>query len=508
MLKIKPGQLTLDDVRDFWINPKAIDLVAECRAHIENGANYVAQCARKSQQVYGVNTGFGKLAHQRIAPEQTTQLQHALIQSHCAGVGDPISTHVVRLALLLKINALAQGYSGVRQVLIDGLINLLNCDAIPYVPVQGSVGASGDLAPLAHVSGVLLGFGQVYYQGVLRPSQSVLTEIGQSPMTLAPKEGLALINGTQISHALALYGLFLTEACWRDGVVLGALSLEGVKGSRQPFDQRLHALRRHKGQICAASCYRHLLGEQTEISQSHQECAKVQDPYSIRCQPQVMGACLQQLWQAQQVLADELNAVTDNPLVFSQEQEILTGGNFHAQPVAMVCDNLALVLAEIGSLSERRIALMMDAGLSGLPAFLVKENGLNSGFMIAQVTAAALVGENKMLCHPASIDSIPTSANQEDHVSMATHGAHRLAKMACNTRAVLAIEWLCAAQALDFHHPLQTSQYLTQAYQLLRTQVTQLTSDRILSPDIEQATDLLEQQVFAHLLPQTLWHTS
>ncbi len=506
MLKVKPGAMTMADMRAFYHKPSQIELKRE--PGLEKSAAFINHIISSNKSFYGINTGFGKLATQRIDTNALQQLQVALLKSHSCGVGEPIASPTVRLALLLKINALAQGFSGVRYEIIQGLANLLNQNAIPYVPSQGSVGASGDLAPLAHLCGSLLGEGKIYYQQTWQDSKIVLEKIGQPIINLGPKEGLALINGTQISHAFALQACFLTEACWRNAVILGAMSLEGFSGSHVPFDARIHQLRRHPGQIRAATCYRHLLGKCTEISDAHQHCDRVQDPYSLRCQPQVMGACLQQLWHVQTVLSNEINAVTDNPLIFAQTQEVLTGGNFHAQAISMACDNMALVLSEIGCLAERRIALFMDTELSGLPAFLIKNHGLNSGFMIAQVTAAALVSENKMLSHPASVDSIPTSANQEDHVSMATHSARRLLNMAENTQNILAIEWLVAAQAIDLKRPLHTSSPLEKAHRILRQVVPTLTEDRILATDIEHALHLLKQEKLAPLLPTSLWmHT-
>lgn len=501
MTTLKPGALTLDNVRDAYQAPCSMTLPQSVQAHIEAAADFVLATAIADKSTYGINTGFGKLAQTRIAPEQTQALQHALLKSHSTGVGPAMPLALVRLALLLKINALAQGYSGVRPLLLDNLMRLLNANALPWVPSQGSVGASGDLAPLAHLSGVLIGLGKIHYKDTYQDSVSVLKTLGIEPMTLAPKEGLALINGTQISLAFALGAFFTAQDCWRDAVVIGAMSVEGACASRQPFDARIHTLRRHSGQITAAACFRHLLQDSSGISQSHADCDKVQDPYSLRCQPQVMGACLQHLWHARDILSAEVNAVTDNPLVFVDSQEVLTGGNFHAQAIAMACDSLALVLAEIGSLAERRIAFFMEPQLSGLPAFLTADSGVNSGFMIAQVTAAALVSENKLLSHPASVDSIPTSANQEDHVSMATHGARRLLTMVENLRAILAIEWLVAGQALELRRPLHASDLIEQALSILREEVTPLIADRVLAEDIEQAKQLLLKETLADVLP-------
>ncbi len=366
------------------------------------------------------------------------------------------------------------------------------------------MGASGDLAPLAHMSLLLLGEGKARYQGEWLPAHTALAQAGLQPLTLAAKEGLALLNGTQVSAAYALRGLFEAEDLYAAASVFGCLTVDAALGSRSPFDARIHAVRGQRGQIDAASTYRHLLGERSEISESHKNCDKVQDPYSLRCQPQVMGACLGQIRQAAEVLAIESNAVSDNPLVFAEQGDVLSGGNFHAEPVAMAADNLALALAEVGSLSECRISLMMDKHMSQLPPFLVENGGVNSGFMIAQVTAAALTSENKGLAFPASVDSIPTSANQEDHVSMAPRAGKRLWEMAENVRNILAIEWLAACQGLDLRKGLRTSAILEPARQLLRQHVTYYDKDRFFAPDIEVASQLIAQRHMNELMPAKL----
>jgi histidine ammonia-lyase len=443
-----------------------------------------------NRTVYGINTGFGLLANTRIETSELALLQRRIVLSHAAGIGRFMPQEVVRLLLLLKINSLSRGYSGIRLKVIEALMVLYNKEIYPAIPEKGSVGASGDLAPLAHMSVVLLGEGEVIYRGTRISAAQGLKIAGLQKLCLAPKEGLALLNGTQASTALALKGLFCAENALYSGIAIGALSVDASLGSRVPFDPRIHAVRGHQAQTDIAAAYRDLL-QASAIGHSHQDCAKVQDPYSLRCQPQVMGACLQQMRFAAQTLVIEANGVSDNPIVFAQTQDILSGGNFHGEIVAMTADMLAIVLAEIGALSERRIALLIDPHLSGLPAFLVDNGGVNSGFMIAQVTSAALASENKTLAHPASIDSLPTSANQEDHVSMSMFAARRLGDIFDNVAGILAIEWLAASQGLDFRRPLQTSKKLQSVKALLRTKVSFYDKDRYFSPDIEQAKQLI-----------------
>jgi histidine ammonia-lyase len=455
--------------------------------------------------VYGINTGFGRLAQTRIAAADLRTLQHNLILSHCAGVGAPLDAAVVRLTLALKAASLAGGASGVRPEIVDALIALYHADALPVIPAKGSVGASGDLAPLAHLGAVLLGMGEASLRGRTLPAGDGLAAAGLKPIELQAKEGLALINGTQVSNALALAGLFAILCGFRAAVVAGAMSVEAIKGSHRPFDARINALRRQPGQIETAALFRALLAD-SPLNASHQgpDCGRVQDPYSLRCQPQVMGAVLDQLRNAARTLCIEANGVTDNPLVLTDTGEILSGGNFHAEPVAIAADILAIAAAEIGAMSERRIALLMDTGLSGLPAFLAARPGLNSGFMIAQVTAAALASENKTLAHPASIDSLPTSANQEDHVSMATFAARRLGEIADNIGNIVAIELLAAAQGLDFQRPLRSSAPIEAAHALIRRHVPQLDVDRPMAPDIAAIAALVRDGAFDHFVPLDL----
>ncbi|MGI9517518.1 MAG: histidine ammonia-lyase [Pirellulaceae bacterium] len=488
--KIQPGKLTLSDLRsavhdhDQWsIGDDSFNAVMASQATVQS---IVAQ----DQTVYGINTGFGLLAHEKISPQDLKQLQVNLVLSHAAGVGANLSPEIVRLTLLLKINSLARGYSGVRRSVIDTLLQMANRGVVPQIPCQGSVGASGDLAPLAHLACALIGLGEVQMQDEKMDAAAALSKIGCAPIELEPKEGLALLNGTQVSTALALDGLFSALDVFAAAVVAGAMSVDAALGSDAPFDARVHEVRLQPGQIDCAAAYRSLLAG-SEIRQSHADCDKVQDPYSLRCQPQVMGACLDQMRYAAGVLEREANAVSDNPLVFADSGEVLSGGNFHAEPVALAADALAVAIAEIGALSERRIALLMDTHLSSLPPFLVEHGGVDSGFMIAQVTAAALASENKSLAHPASVDSLPTSANQEDHVSMATFAARRLGQMARNTAAIVAIELLAAAQGIDFRKPLKTSAPLETARQKIRGLVAFYDHDRLFAPDIEKITRLV-----------------
>ncbi|MDB2384572.1 histidine ammonia-lyase [Endozoicomonas sp.] len=503
-INLAPGKLTLDILRKVYAQPVTIKISDSAWHDIDKSAECVQKILDEDRVVYGINTGFGLLANTRIQQKDLNTLQKSLVLSHAAGIGKFMDESVVRLLIVLKINSLARGFSGVRRTVIESLVTLLEHNIYPCIPEKGSVGASGDLAPLAHMSAALIGEGEVTYKGERMPASTALKLASIEPLTLGPKEGLALLNGTQASTALALKGLFHAETLIDAGVVIGALSVEAAKGSRRPFDSRIHAVRGHKAQSGVARAYRILL-DQSDIESSHTHCEKVQDPYSLRCQPQVMGACLQQILHAADVLLTEANAVSDNPLVFADDNTILSGGNFHAEPVAMAADNLALAIAEIGALSERRMALLIDSQLSGLPPFLVDNGGVNSGFMIAQVTSAALASENKSMAHPACVDSLPTSANQEDHVSMATFAARRLNDMAGNTSGILAIEFLAACQGIDFRHPLKTSEGLEKAKAMLRSVVSFYDKDRYFSPDIEQAQSLIEQGVLSQLMQEPLY---
>ncbi|PWC31888.1 histidine ammonia-lyase [Azospirillum sp. TSO22-1] len=497
---LSPGTLTLPDVRRLARGPVTLALDPACRGGIEASARTVAEAAAGDLPVYGVNTGFGLLAKRRIPPEKVRDLQRRLVLSHSAGTGPELPVSAVRLILALKANALARGYSGVRLAVVEALLALLNADALPVVPAKGSVGASGDLAPLAHLTGVLLGEGEAVVGGERLPAAAALERIGLAPLELEAKEGLALLNGTQVSTALGLLGLFALEDAYAAALVAGALSVDAAMGSDGPFDARIHALRGQPGQAEVAAVYRRLLAG-SQIRESHRgDHDTVQDPYSLRCQPQVMGAVLDHMRFAAGVLEREANAVSDNPLVFADTGEILSGGNFHAEPVALAADMLALAISETAALAERRIALLMDANLSGLPPFLVRDGGLNSGFMIAQVTAAALASETKQMSAPASVDSLPTSANQEDHVSMATHAARRLSDMADNLAGVVAIELLAACQGADLRAPLRSSPLLEEAKGRLRARVARWDQDRAMAPDIAAAKALVTAGTFHDLV--------
>lgn len=503
-LHLEPGQLTLAQLRQVYQQPVRLTLDPAAHGPIDASVACVERIIAEGRTAYGINTGFGLLASTRIAREDLQALQSSLVLSHAAGVGEALDDAMVRLIMVLKINSLARGRSGIRRQVIDSLIALVNAGVHPHIPLKGSVGASGDLAPLAHMSLLLLGESRARCEGAWLPARAALARAGLEPLTLAAKEGLALLNGTQVSTAYALRGLFEAEDLLAAGLVCGSLSVEAMLGSRVPFDARIHEARGQPGQIDVAAVYRELLTEDSEVGHSHADCDKVQDPYSLRCQPQVMGACLTQIRHVAQVLRIEANAVSDNPLVFAEQGEVLSGGNFHAEPVALVADNLALALAEIGALSERRISLMMDKHMSQLPPFLVSNGGVNSGFMIAQVTAAALASDNKALAHPASVDSLPTSANQEDHVSMAPNAGKRLWAMADNVRDILAIEWLGACQGLDFRAGLKTAPKLERARSLLREKVAHYEKDRFFAPDIEAASQLIAARRLNALMPAGL----
>ncbi len=498
-IEIDPGKLTLAQLRQIAKTPIRVRLAESCLSKIEESVKTVGEVISQGRVIYGINTGFGLLAKTIIPNEELEHLQRSIVLSHAAGVGNFMEESTVRLMMVLKINSLARGYSGIRLKVIDALIQLVNAEVYPCIPRKGSVGASGDLAPLAHMSTVLLGEGEALYKGEKLSGLAALEVAGLAPVTLGPKEGLALLNGTQASTAFALEGLFAAEELFAAAMVSGSLSVDAALGSRRPFDSLIHEVRGHVSQIDVAACYRLLL-DSSEIGNSHKNCEAVQDPYSLRCQPQVMGACLTQIRNAAEIIATEANAVSDNPLVFSRENDIISGGNFHAEPIAMAADNLALAIAEIGALSERRMALLIDSHMSKLPPFLVEKGGLNSGFMIAQVTSAALASENKSLAHPASVDSLPTSANQEDHVSMATFAARRLLEMADNTAGVVAIELLAACQGIDFRAPLKTSPLLQEAKEIVRGVVSFYDQDRYFAPDIKKAQDLVQSGAFDHLV--------
>jgi len=498
---LEPGNVSLDILRAFWAGAAKPVLEPTARQAVEASAAAVRRILASQRTVYGVNTGFGLLAQTRISDDNLVRLQRNLLASHAVGVGPALPNRVVRLAMLLKVISLARGLSGVRSEVVDSLFALIAGDGIPVVPAQGSVGASGDLAPLAYLAGALTGEGEIVFDGERMPARQALSRLGLAPLTLAPKEGLALLNGTQISTALALDALFAAERVFDAALVSGAMSTDALKGSDKPFDPRIHEARGHPGQIQVARRLSELIAG-SEIRASHVDCDKVQDPYSLRCQPQVMGAVRDVMDQAAETLLREANAVTDNPLIFAEDDTAISGGNFHAEPVAFAADMLAMAISEIASLSERRIALLVDPKMSELPAFLVRSAGLNSGFMIAQVTAAALVAENRMLAHPASVDSIPTSAGQEDHVSMATHAARRLDDILTNTVHVVAIECLSAAQGVDFHAPMATAAPLAAVHRRIREVSAHLETDRRIDGEIDTIARMIESDGFA----DPCWH--
>ena len=488
---LAPGKASLRQWRAIWQGAAAALDPAAYHAVLES-ADAVARIVARDKAVYGINTGFGKLAAVRIPAEQLETLQRNIVLSHAAGVGEPAPAGIVRLMMALKLANLGRGASGVRCETVRLMEAMLLADLLPLVPGQGSVGASGDLAPLAHMACAMIGVGDVTLAGERLPAGAAFDNVGLDPLpTLAAKEGLALLNGTQFSTAWALVGLFEAERLLQNALVTGALSTEAARGSDAPFDARIHELRGHQGQIDCAAALRDLMAG-SAIRASHLENdPRVQDPYCLRCQPQVTGAALTLLRQAADTLLTEANGVSDNPLIFPETDEALSGGNFHAEPVAFAADMIAMAVCEIGSIAERRIAMLVDPALSGVPAFLTPKPGLNSGFMIPQVTAAALVAENRQMAFPASVDSIPTSANQEDHVSMAAHGARRLMRMTANLDHILGIELLAAAQACDFHAPLKSSSALEAVRGRLRRDVPHLQDDRLFYPDIEAATALI-----------------
>jgi histidine ammonia-lyase len=487
VIELGTGRLTLAELRAIAREGPTLGLEPAAIARMQASEAAVGRILASGKPAYGINTGFGRLSQTRIAEPELEELQRNIVLSHAAGTGAVLDDAAVRLTIALKVESLARGYSGVRPLLVERLLELYNRRLYPRIPAKGSVGASGDLAPLAHLSLALLGVGDVQHP---------------QPLKLAPKEGLALLNGTQVSTALALIGLFAAEDVFAAAVAGGALSVDAAAGSDTPFDARIHELRGHAGQRDIAKHYLALL-DGSEIRRSHLENdPRVQDPYSLRCQPQVMGACLEQLRYAAGILGTEASAVTDNPLIVGDE--ILPGGNFHGEPIALAADALAVAIAEIGALSERRIALLIDPTLSGLPPFLVEHGGVNSGFMLAQVTAAALASENKLLAHPASVDSLPTSANQEDHVSMSTFAARRLGEMAANSAGIVAIELLAAAQGIDFRAPLRTSAKLQQVHAQVRSKVGFYDHDRYFAPDITAIQALIEAGAFHRFVPGLL----
>jgi histidine ammonia-lyase len=500
-MKLDPAHIDLATLRRLWAGASASLDDASMQRVAESAAS-VERIVAGGETVYGVNTGFGLLANTRIPDDRLAELQTNLILSHSAGLGDPLPRHVTRLMIVLKLLGLGRGHSGVRPLVIEALEALLEHDAMPLIPAQGSAGASGDLAPLAHLIAALMGKGNIDVAGEVLAAQAALDRLGMRPLQLGPKEGLALINGTQASTAIALDALFAGERVFASAIAAGALSVDALKGSVKPFDPRISNLRGQPGQIRVAAAIRDLL-DGSEIVASHARCGRVQDPYSFRCQPQVMGAALDLLEHAARTLTIEAGAVTDNPIVFAPDENdrsdaAISGGNFHAQPVAFAADMIAMALCEVGSLSERRSAVLIDPKMSGLPPFLTEDSGVNSGLMIPQVTAAALVSENKSLAFPASVDSIPTSAGQEDHVSMAPIAGRKAAQIARNAAGVVGIELITAAQAVDYHAPLRTSAQLQPVHAKVRDLTPRFTSDRYWADDMAalQAA-VLAGEVFA-----------
>ncbi|KQT50982.1 histidine ammonia-lyase [Aureimonas sp. Leaf454] len=490
-LVLVPGAVTLETLERIYGGAGPVRLDPGCRSAVEAAARRIAEIASGDRAVYGINTGFGKLASVRIAPGDVATLQRNLILSHCCGVGGPLDSGVVRLVMATKLLSLGHGASGVRLEIVALIEAMLEADILPVIPGQGSVGASGDLAPLAHMAAAMIGEGEVVWNGERMGSRQALAAAGLEPVVLAAKEGLALINGTQVSTALALAGLFRATRAFQASLVTGALSTDAAMGSSAPFHPEIHTLRGHRGQIDAGAALRALLAG-SAIRDSHLDGdERVQDPYCLRCQPQVGGACLDLLRQAGRTLEIEANAVTDNPLVLS-DGSVVSGGNFHAEPVAFAADTIALAICEIGAIAQRRIALLVDPALSfGLPPFLARNPGLNSGLMIAEVTSAALMSENKQMAHPASVDSTPTSANQEDHVSMACHGARRLLPMAQNLSAIIGIEAITAAEGVEHRAPLETGPELRKAMSVIRGVVQPLGEDRYLAGDLAAAGELV-----------------
>ena len=499
-MKLNPEAIDLGTLRRLW-DGEAASLDEASMQRVAASAAAIERIVASGETVYGVNTGFGLLANTRIPNDRLAELQSKLILSHSAGLGDPLPRHVTRLMIVLKLLGLGRGHSGVRPLVIEALQRLLDADAMPLIPSQGSVGASGDLAPLAHLIAALMGYGWMDVAGERMPSKDALDRIGLTELELGPKEGLALINGTQASTALALDSLFAGERVFAAAIAAGAMSVDALKGSAKPFDPRISALRGQPGQVRVAAAIHDLLGG-SEILISHVQCDRVQDPYSFRCQPQVMGAALDLLDNAARTLTIEAAAVTDNPIVFSDEDAAISGGNFHAQPVAFVADTIAMALCEVGSISERRVSVLVDPKMSGLPAFLTEDSGVNSGLMIPQVTAAALVSENKRLAFPASVDSIPTSAGQEDHVSMAPIAARKAGQIARNAAGVIAVELMAAAEGIDYHAPLKTSPKLQQVHAAVRSRSPHFAADRYWADEMSVLQSaVLNGDIGAVLLP-------
>lgn len=507
MFELSPGKLTINDICNLLDNDEPIKLTENSYQNIDKSYQIVRKKVENNETVYGINTGFGLLANTKIAKQDLKTLQERIVLSHATGVGKPLDNKSVRLILLLKINSLAVGLSGVSKALITTLIEIYNAQIYPQIPEKGSVGASGDLAPLAHLALCLLGVGEVEYQGKMMPSEEALAKAKIDKVTLQEKEGLALLNGTQVSTAIAIIGLLKTQRNFAIACISGALSVDAMTASVKPFSEFIAKAKNNYGQIKYSALMRKLLAN-SEILKSHAHCEKVQDPYSLRGQPQVMGAIYTYINDAQRHLLNEANGVSDNPLIDIEAEDIISGGNFHAEITAISADLISIACAEIGAISERRIASLIDKNIAGLPAFLVAEPGLNSGFMMAQVTAAALASENKTLAHPASVDSIPTSANQEDHVSMSTFAANKLNQISENVLNILAVETLAANQGLDFRKPLTTSPALNKYRNMIREQVTFYAKDRYLGQDIITASAIISKPSYYREIQSELFHGS
>ncbi len=488
---IDGASLDIEQLVDVARNGRSVVLSDVARERLERCRRSIEQAIEEGRVIYGVNTGFGDLAQVYIGPQDLAQLQVNLIRSHSVGVGEPLPTDVVRGMMLLRANALAKGHSGVRLTVVETLLQMLNRGVTPVVPQQGSVGSSGDLAPLSHMVLVMIGEGEAVYGGQVMSGAEAMKRAGITPLRLAAKEGVALINGTQPMCSIGALAVFDSMNLMRNAVIAACMSLEALRGTRAALDERIHLLRPHRGQIDVARAMLSILLD-SEINRSHAQCGKVQDAYSLRCAPQVLGASLDTIRYVRSVIQTEMNSVTDNPLVFPEENRVISGGNFHGQPVALAMDFLGIALSEIANIAERRINRLVDPKLSGLPAFLTKNSGLESGMMIAQYTAAALVSENKVLAHPASVDSIPTSAEQEDHVSMGTIAARKARSILENVKNVIAIEYMCAAQGIDLLAPLHPSIPLERAHTIIRRVVPTLRQDRPLSADIAQIRQLID----------------
>ena len=499
MFLIDNHDLTLEQLARFLKDRPKVSISEAVKEQIKKGNEVIRNIVAAGKVVYGVNTGFGKFADVRIAPDKTKELQRKLVLSHAAGIGEPFEEDIVRLMLLLKIKNLSQGYSGVRLEVVDQLIGLLNNNIVPIIPAKGSVGASGDLAPLAHMALTMIGEGNSFVKanGTLKKmtSKEALQKAGMEPLHLMEKEGLAILNGTQAIQACGALALIRMKNLVKSADIIGAISLESLHGTLTAFDKRIHKIRRQPGQILVAENIRNILIDSPIVASHKHSDHRVQDAYCLRCIPQVHGAIRDGLQHVESVFEREINGVTDNPLVFTDNGDVLSGGNFHGEPVALAADYLAIISAELANISERRIEHMMDSSVSELAGFLTTEGGLNSGFMIAHVTAAALVSENKVLAHPASVDSIPTSANKEDHVSMGTHAARKALEIINNCEYVLAVELICACQALDLRAPVRPSKVTQAVLDQVRTKITFWKEDRLMNIDIELAFGLIRNQI-------------